>query len=240
MNTVRLTVVAMCIATSLVAQERGGRRGGFARPNPLWTALDADGDGSISAEEIINSPAALRRLDRNGDGILTLEEMRPVMPGGRGPEGGERREGPAGADGNSVEETVKTLMAFDTNGDGKLQKAELPERMQAIFERGDANRDGLLTADEVRAMAQAQAQPATGGREGGRGRGWPEGMMRMDPIFASLDANHDNAIAADEIDNAAAALRALDKNHDGKLTQDEARPNPGPGRGFPPQQREQR
>ena len=33
-----------------------------------------------------------------------------------------------------MEETVKSLMAFDANGDGKLQKSEVPERMQGIFE----------------------------------------------------------------------------------------------------------
>jgi hypothetical protein len=100
-------------------------------------------------------------------------------------------------------------------------------------------RDGVLTADEIRVMAraQAQAQPAAGGRR----RGGPQGMMmRMDPIFAALDTNRDNAIAADEIDNAPAALRTLDKNHDGKLTEDEVRPNFGPGRGFNPRRPEQR
>jgi Ca2+-binding EF-hand superfamily protein len=256
MRTVRLTVIAIGITAGLAAQERGGREGGFARPNLLWTALDTDHDGTISAEEIANSPAALRALDKNHDGNLTLEETRPAMPGGRGfegrggrgPEGGERREGREGASGDTVEETVKTLMAFDANGDGKLQKSELPERMQGIFERGDTNKDGVLTVDEIRVMAraQAQAQRTAGGRgraEGERegGRGGPEGMMRMmDPIFAALDANHDNVISAEEIDNAPAALLTLDKNHDGKLTEDELRPNFGPGRGLPPRQPEQR
>lgn len=247
MRTIRLTLIAIGIAAALAAQERGGREGGFARPSALWTALDADRDGSISAAEIANAPAALRLLDKNHDGRLTLEEVRPGMPGGRGfegrggrgPGGGERREGQQGAGGDTIEETVKTLMAFDANGDGKLRKSELPERMQGIFERSDANRDGVLTADEIRVMAraQAQAQPAAGGR----GRGGPQGMMmRMDPIFAALDTNRDNAIAADEIDNAPAALRTLDKNHDGKLTEDEVRPNFGPGRGFNPRRPEQR
>jgi Ca2+-binding EF-hand superfamily protein len=252
MRTVLVTVFGIGIAALLVAQERGGRGGGFGRPNLLWTALDADGDGSLSAAEIANAPAALRSLDKNHDGRLTLDETRAAMPGGRGPGGGQRREGPRGAADDTIEETVKTLMAFDSNGDGKLQKSELPERMQAIFERGDANQDGVLTVDEIRVMAraQAQAQPAAGGRErgrggegereGGRGRGGPDGMMRMDPIFAALDTNRDNAISADEIDNAPAALRTLDKNNDGKLTQDEVRPNFGPGRGFPPQQPEHR
>jgi mono/diheme cytochrome c family protein len=54
-------------------------------------------------------------------------------------------------------EMVKTLMAFDRNGDGKLEKSELPERMQGLFDRGDANRDGFLTPAEIRKLAESQA-----------------------------------------------------------------------------------
>ena len=50
-------------------------------------------------------------------------------------------------------------MAFDANGDGKLSKAELPERFQGIFDRADENNDGFLTADEIRKVAAAQAAP---------------------------------------------------------------------------------
>ena len=57
------------------------------------------------------------------------------------------------------------------------------------------------------------------------------------PLFRVLDANHDGVIDETEIANASAALRALDKNGDGKLTMDELmppRPPRGEGRGFPP------
>jgi hypothetical protein len=56
----------------------------------------------------------------------------------------------------------------------------------------------------------------------------------MSPIVAALDANKDGVIDATEIANAVAALKTLDKNGDGKLTQDEIRPprgERGPGRG---------
>jgi Ca2+-binding EF-hand superfamily protein len=50
-----------------------------------------------------------------------------------------------------------------------------------------------------------------------------------------LDTNHDGVIDEAEIANASAALRALDKNGDGKLTPDELiPPPPGPGEGFDP------
>ncbi|MEO8368002.1 MAG: hypothetical protein ABI806_02225 [Candidatus Solibacter sp.] len=241
---IRTLTLALGLACTLAAQERGGR--GFP-PSPIVTALDADHDGAISAAEMANAPAALRALDKNHDGKLTLDETRAVMAfgrggfegrGGRGPEGGQRQEGAGGAD--SVEETVKTLMAFDANGDGKLQKSEVPERMQGIFERSDVDKDGILTADELRATARTQSQQTAargrggegeGGREGGRGRGGPGGPG-MDPVFAALDTNHDNEIDSAEIDGAPTALKALDKNQDGVLSPDEIRPN-FPGRGMP-------
>lgn len=192
------------------------------RFNPLLTALDTDHDGVISADEIRNAAASLKALDKNGDGQISEDEVRPVRPQGR-EEG--RREGPPGG-GQSPDEMVKSLMAFDKNGDGKLSKDELPERMQGMFERGDANHDGFLSADEIRSLAAAQAGPRGEGR-----RPFPN------PIFAVLDANHDGVISAEEIRNAPAALKTLDKNGDGQLTMDELMPprreregREGPGR----------
>jgi Ca2+-binding EF-hand superfamily protein len=59
---------------------RGGGPGGgrgpmnFIRMDPVLAAVDSNGDGIISAEEIRNSSEALRKLDTNGDGKITREE----------------------------------------------------------------------------------------------------------------------------------------------------------------------
>ena len=37
--------------------------------NPLLAALDPNQDGVIDASEIANAPAALKALDKNGDGL---------------------------------------------------------------------------------------------------------------------------------------------------------------------------
>jgi len=47
---------------------------------PLLAALDTDHDGSLSASEIDNAPESLRKLDKNGDGTITPDEMRPEPP----------------------------------------------------------------------------------------------------------------------------------------------------------------
>ena len=54
-------------------------RGGTTRTLPILTALDADGNGEISDTEIMDSAAALRKLDKNKDGKLTPDELRPSL-----------------------------------------------------------------------------------------------------------------------------------------------------------------
>lgn len=157
-----LALVAGLIGIIGYAQEgRGpGGRGGrdMMRMLPVMAALDADGDGVISAEEINNAPAALRKLDKNGDGKLTEDELRPNFPqGGPGGRGFGERGGPGGFGGPSPDEIVKQLLEFDKNGDGQLSKSEVPERMSGLFERGDTNKDGVLSKEELRKLAEAQA-----------------------------------------------------------------------------------
>ena len=55
-------------------------------------ALDANHDGVIDASEIANASAALKTLDKNGDGKLTPDEFmgpRPQMHGGQGGSGND-------------------------------------------------------------------------------------------------------------------------------------------------------
>jgi hypothetical protein len=55
---------------------------------PINTALDANGDGVISADEIAKAAESLKKLDKNGDGKLTSDEFRPRRAAGQG--GGQR------------------------------------------------------------------------------------------------------------------------------------------------------
>ncbi len=233
--------------------ERGPRPGfppgGFMRFNPLLSAIDTNHDGVISESEIAVAAKSLMILDKNGDGQITADEMRPSFgPGGPGgPEGRRREEGgrEGGPGNNAAAELVKTLMAFDKNGDGKLSKDELPERMQGMFARGDADHDGFLTPEEITKMAAAQSQARGGGRgeerrgEERRGEGERRGpggegggFRRPDAVMAALDTNHDGTLSAEEIKNAPASLKKLDTNGDGKISEDEVRPN------FPPRREE--
>ena len=58
-------------------------------PPPIIAALDADADGVISESEIAGAVVALKTLDKNEDGELTMEELHPKRPGRGGPPRGE-------------------------------------------------------------------------------------------------------------------------------------------------------
>jgi hypothetical protein len=67
------------------------------------------------------------------------------------------------------DDVVARLMSFDRNNDGKVQKAELAERMYAVMDRGDADGDGALDRDEL--LTLATARPAEAAVRGfGHGR----------------------------------------------------------------------
>jgi Ca2+-binding EF-hand superfamily protein len=229
MNWILPIACLVVLSVSAPAQE-GGRGPGRGRfPSLGFTTLDANGDGVLDETEIAAAPAVLAKLDKNSDGRVTSDEARPAMGRGRGGEG--RGEGEGGAGVNVAEEMIKTLMAFDADGDGKLSKAELPERFRGIFDRADENHDGFLTADEIRKVAAAQAAPPESAGAGGRGG--PRGEMnfiRMDPILAAVDTDGDGVLSAEEIRNSSAAIRKLDKDGDGKVSREEAMPA-GRGRG---------
>ncbi len=82
----------------------GGENGKRRPPPPIIAVLDANKDGVIDAAEITHAPAALKKLDKNGDGKLTREELmppRPPRPDGEqgGPGGGEDRQDRGGHSG---------------------------------------------------------------------------------------------------------------------------------------------
>ena len=63
------------------------------RMDPVLAAIDADKNGTISAVELKNAEAALKPLDKDNDGQLSGEEIRPAFGGrGPGPGRGERKE----------------------------------------------------------------------------------------------------------------------------------------------------
>ncbi len=177
-----------------------GSRGFGPPPNPIMEALDADRDGELSAEEIQNAVAALKKLDKNNDGKLTQEEVRPARPG-RGVFGPG---GPGGGP-NAFIERVKSL---DENKDGKITKEEMPERMQqSLLARADTNEDGAIDEEELKVMAERI-----------RGGGPAAFIDRV----KSFDENKDGKITKEEMpERMQQMLERIDTNKDGAIDEEE-------------------
>lgn len=79
-----------------------GPRGQGERPMipPLFAALDANHDGVIDETEIAQASEHLKKLDKNGDGKISMDEIGarpgrgPGGPGGQEGGSGEGRRGP--------------------------------------------------------------------------------------------------------------------------------------------------
>ena len=193
-------------AISAQAQAQGPDR--QPQPRVVLLALDTNHDGKLSQGELAAAPVSLLTLDSNGDGEITSDELsqRPSEAGAAAP--------------IAPDALTAQLMAFDKTGKGFLVPADVPERMQGLFTRADANHDGQLTPQEIGALSSRQGMPLGGAPQPGKAAG----IFRMDPLLNAIDTNHDGMISADEIAASGKDLLFLDKNGDGEITSDEMRP----------------
>ncbi|MGA2750849.1 MAG: hypothetical protein ABSG59_18925 [Verrucomicrobiota bacterium] len=138
-----ITAALLAAAWTLTAQPSNSpppARGHRPPPLPIVTALDTNGDGIIDANEIANAPAALKTLDKNGDGQLTIDEYMPPRPGGT------NGSPPRGPDGRRPPVPL-IVKALDVNGDGIIDASEIANASAALLKL-DKNGDGKLTPDE--------------------------------------------------------------------------------------------
>src|SRR5262249_43574741 len=94
--------------------------------------------------------------------LITASGLLAAIPLAMAQRDGDRRSASTkNAGGNNLE---SRLIQFDANKDGKLTKAEVTdERLQRLFDRADANHDGIVTTQELTALA---AREPAGGRGG--------------------------------------------------------------------------
>lgn len=111
----------------------------------LFAKLDRNHDHKVTTDEITDSQRsffkrALRVADHNEDGALSREELnvaltepKPVQVPGTNSSGR-----PAQTD----------FRQLDRNGDGNIDKDELPPRMKQFAQQMDSNDDGRIDAAE--------------------------------------------------------------------------------------------
>jgi len=182
-------VTADQIANSPKAHERIERR-----TEGLVKHLDTAGNGYVTQDEFV--AAAKKRfakLDRNGDGKLTPDEL--DMPHGD--------QAPAPKRAQSAEHRFDKL---DSNHDGIVTLNEYLAEAVAKFKELDVAGNGHVTAEEIAnsPMAQKRAEHVA------------------QHIAKRLDANGDGMVSRDEFLAAAKQRFAkLDKNGDGFISADE-------------------
>jgi hypothetical protein len=194
----KTTIMVGCAGLALTAALAGGAmaqsgRASQADPNSRVSqaefvqartariaAMDANGDGVVSAEEmqaarqarmVEGRERAFGRLDADGDGAISRAEWAQAgeargeqrAEGRRGHRGGRMMRGgghgPRGA-----------MMRLDRDGDG-VTVAEVQQRAAEQFARLDADGDGFVTAAErqaQRANWQAQRQERRAARQAER------------------------------------------------------------------------
>lgn len=90
---------------------------------------------------------------------------------------------------------------FDKNGDGFLQRDELPLAYRPVFERLDANKDGKISREELTqgiAFLHPRRRPS-------------------DTIYMLIEMSDFDDDCQHEVQRAYEILRRLDKNKDGKI-----------------------
>lgn len=121
---------------------------------------DRNGDGMVSLEEVKAAQNAgieehFARVDANADGLLSADEMAAAKKARRGIHD-KRHDGRRHGKGNPEQ----MLKGLDTDGNGSLSMAELDGKRfspdAAAFQAADADGSGELNATEVQAMLKAR------------------------------------------------------------------------------------
>jgi hypothetical protein len=117
---------------------------------PLLVVIDTNHDGVISAEEIHNAGAVLESLDKNRDGKITEEELRPPAPPEGQPQGQPNGEPPPGSrEGMFPNPPPPVIEALDVDHDGTISAEELKKAPESL-KHLDMDGDGALSPEELR------------------------------------------------------------------------------------------
>jgi Ca2+-binding EF-hand superfamily protein len=160
-------------------------------------ALDKNGDGVLTKDEVPERLQGLfARTDTNHDGKLTPDEIRASASTQAGPNGRAQRTGEA-------TRMDPVLDALDTNHDGIISKTEIaaaPASLKSL----DKDGDGELSAAELRPRQMTPTDRAKHmldewdtNKDGKLTK--PEAPDRIQQQFDAIDTNHDRVLNEEEL-----------------------------------------
>jgi hypothetical protein len=137
-HVIPFAAIVLCLPTAVHAFPGGG----MERAQDQLRAADKNGDGAVSRAEFIEHRASQwSKMDRNGDGYFSKADL-PSFAQSRWD--GER--------------LADLRRQFDTDGDGRLSRAELVSGPTPVFDAADRDNNNIVTKAEMQAAAKrAQA-----------------------------------------------------------------------------------
>lgn len=158
MSSFKLFALGMVLPLGMAAQMAGANPIVQADAEAVFAALDADGDGQITAAELARMPEArFAALDANGDGMLDAAELTATMQA------------------RMAERVQSMIEERDLDGDGLLSQSELmggregrdgrgEPNFERMLSRMDRNDDGTISLEEFSAMTDKRGGHARGPR----------------------------------------------------------------------------
>lgn len=174
------------------------------------TAMDTDGDGTITEEEFISARPddvteemaqnLWNQMDTENAGELSTEEIEVAMTSSRA--GGPPP--PSSSEEDDEDDLTSIVSSMDTNGDGIVSEEEFlaarpddvtEEMAQNLWDQMDTENAGELSTDEIE-VAMASAGP--GGAPPPPSSSEEDDEDDLTSIVSSMDTNGDGIVSQDE------------------------------------------
>jgi len=199
-----------------IPSEKQSSKSGFAEVFDSW---DTNDDGKLSSIEW-KGRTPFERVDKNGDGFVTKDEI--------GLGGTERT---SSSDSKETDNRFQRFFTrMDANHDGKISKDEWKGN-PSVFDHLDQDQDSVITSAEMAAASGAFQQSTSKiseKKEKSVAKQHPQdpakptsGSDTFQRMLKAMDANHDGKISSSEWNGGESTWEKLDKNKDGFVTADE-------------------
>jgi len=185
------TQFASATLASLMTTQQQGPPSSTDIANKVIGAVDTDGDGQLSLDEIEKAlgadttsgtdaaSQAFAKLDTNGDGKISTDELASALDAKKAADASSGA-GPSGV-----------------HHHHHAHHASSADLAQQIFGQADSNGDGALSADEISSALGQDASSAT---------------TSLTQAIAKLDTNGDGSLSTAELSAAIDAFRAAHKH----------------------------